>query len=99
MLQYIHVNYQSPISLDDIAETVSLSKSSVLNLFQKNIHTSPINYLVHYRLKRAAKLLVTTQSNVSEIARDTGFENIGYFCRKFKEVFRMMPGEYRKREG
>lgn len=99
MLQYIHKNYPYQISLDDIAETVSLSKSSVLNIFHKNIHTSPIGYLVHYRLKRAAKLLATTQSSVSAIASDAGFENIGYFCRKFKEVFQMTPGEYRKREG
>lgn len=97
MLQYIHKNYLYPISLDDIAETVALSKSSVLNIFQKNIHTSPIQYLVNYRLKQAAKLLATTRSNVSTIAGDTGFENIGYFCRKFKEVFQMTPGEYRKR--
>lgn len=97
MLQYIHQNYLYPISLDDIAETVALSKSSVLNIFQKNIHTSPIQYLVNYRLKRAAKMLAATRSSVSTIARDTGFENIGYFCRKFKEVFQLTPGEYRKR--
>lgn len=97
MLQYIHKNYLYPISLDEIAETVALSKSSVLNIFQKNIHTSPIQDLVNYRLKRAAKLLATTRSSVSSIAGDTGFENIGYFCRKFKEVFQMTPGEYRKR--
>lgn len=99
MMQYIHKNYPHQISLDELAETVNLSKSSVLNIFQKNIHTSPIDYLIHYRLKRAAKLLVTTRISVSEIARETGFENIGYFCRKFKEVFQMTPGEYRKREG
>lgn len=98
MLQYIHKNYPYQISLDDIAETVSLGKSSVLNIFHKNIHTSPIRYLVHYRLKCAAKLLATTQVSVSAIAHDTGFENTGYFCRKFKEVFRVTPGEYRKRE-
>lgn len=97
MLQYIHKNYPYPIMLEDIAETVALGKSSVLNLFQQNIHTSPIRYLVHYRLKRAAKLLITTQSGVSTIAHDTGFENVGYFCRKFKEVFQMTPGEYRKK--
>lgn len=96
MLQYIHKNYSYPITLEDIANTVTLSKSSVLNIFNKNIHTSPVNYLVNYRLKCAAKLLVTTQNSVSSIARDTGFENIGYFCRKFKEVFRVTPGKYRK---
>ncbi len=96
MLQYIHKNYPNQISLDDIAETVALGKSSVLSIFHKNIHTSPINYLVNYRLKRAAKLLVTTQGSVAAIAHDTGFENVGYFCRKFKEVFQVTPGEYRK---
>ncbi|MCI8801273.1 AraC family transcriptional regulator [Acetatifactor muris] len=96
MMQFIHKNYSRQISLDDIAETVTLSKSSVLNLFNKNIHTSPINYLVNYRLKRAAKLLMGTEDSVSAIARDTGFENIGYFCRKFKETFQVTPGEYRK---
>lgn len=96
MLQYIHKNYPNQISLDDIAETVALGKSSVLSIFHKNIHTSPINYLVNYRLKRAAKLLVTTQGSVAAIAHDTGFENVGYFCRKFKEVFQATPGEYRK---
>lgn len=99
MLQYIHKNYPNQISLDDIAETVALGKSSVLSIFHKNIHTSPINYLVNYRLKRAAKLLVTTQNSVAAIAHDTGFENVGYFCRKFKEVFQATPGEYRKADG
>lgn len=96
MLQYIHNNYPNRISLDDIAKTVALGKSSVLSIFHRNIHTSPINYLVNYRLKRAAKLLGTTQNSVSAIARDTGFENVGYFCRKFKETFDVTPGEYRR---
>lgn len=98
MMQYIHKNYPFPISLDDIAKTVALSKSSVLHIFNNNIHVSPVNYLIGYRLKRAAKLLATTQDSVALIARDTGFENTGYFCRKFKEIFHMTPGEYRKRE-
>ena len=96
MMQYIHRNYPSPISLDDIAGAVSLSKSSVRNLFSRNIHTSPIDYLIQYRLGQAAKLLAATENSVSSVARDTGFENIGYFCRKFKEVFRLTPSEYRK---
>ncbi len=97
MMQYIHKNYPERISLDDIAKTAALSKSSVLNIFNKYLHTSPISYLVNYRLKRAAKLLITTDSSVAIIAQETGFENVGYFCRKFKELFHMTPGEYRKK--
>ena len=98
MLQYIHKNYPYQISLDDIANTVTLSKSSVLNIFNKNIHTSPVNYLVNYRLKCAAKLLAITEDSVLSIAHETGFENVGYFCRKFKDTFQLTPGEYRKRK-
>ena len=98
MLQYIHKNYPYQITLDDIAKTVTLSKSSVLNIFHKKIHTSPVNYLLHYRLKCAAKLLAATEDSVLSIAHDTGFENVGYFCRKFKDTFQFTPGEYRKRK-
>lgn len=98
MMQFIQNNYAKQISLDDIADTVMLSKSSVLNVFKNQIHTSPIQYLVNYRLKRGAKLLATTENSVSSIARDTGFDNTGYFCRKFKERFQLTPSEYRKKK-
>ena len=96
MMQYIHENYPKMITLDDLTGVVMMSKSSVLNIFQKYLHTSPINYLVNYRLKQAARLLVTTENSISVIAQNTGFENTGYFCRKFKELFHKTPGEYRK---
>ena len=96
MMQYIHKNYSEHISLEDIAKTVFLSKSSALSIFKKYLDTSPINYLVNYRLKRAAKLLATTDNSILSISQDTGFDNVGYFCRKFKELFRLTPSEYRK---
>lgn len=97
MMQYIHKNYFQNISLNDIANTVSLSKSSALNIFNRYLKISPISYLVNYRLKRAATLLTSTENSVYSIAHDTGFENIGYFCRKFRGLYEMTPGEYRKK--
>lgn len=96
MMQYIHQNYARTITLEELAQTVLLSKSSVLNIFQKQLHTSPIHYLVNYRLTRASKLLTETENSVAQIAHDTGFENNGYFCRKFKDLFQLTPSEYRK---
>jgi len=96
MMQYIHDNYSGQITLDDIAGTVLISKSSVLNIFRTYLHTSPINYVVKYRLKRASKLLVDTENSVCTIAQETGFENIGYFCRRFKKLYGVTPIYYRK---
>ena len=97
MMQYIHKNYAEHITLADIAQTVSVSKSSALNIFNKYLHISPVSYLINYRLKRAAKLLASTDSSIYSIASNTGFENVGYFCRSFKELFGVTPSEYRKK--
>ncbi len=97
MMQYIHKNYSEHITLSDIARTVSVSKSSALNIFNKYLSISPVSYLINYRLKRAAKLLASTDSSIYSIAHDTGFENVGYFCRGFKDLFGVTPSEYRKK--
>ena len=97
MMQYMHKNYSEHITLADIAQTVSVSKSSALNIFNKYLHISPVSYLINYRLKRAAKLLASTDSSIYSIASNTGFENVGYFCRSFRELFGVTPSEYRKK--
>ena len=97
MMQYIHKNYSEHITLADIAQTVSVSKSSALNIFNKYLRISPVSYLINYRLKRAAKLLASTDGSIYSIASNTGFENVGYFCRSFKELFGVTPSEYRKK--
>lgn len=57
---------------------------------------SPIDYVIHYKLKQAAHLLDTTENTILSIAQSTGFDNVSYFCRKFKDVFKLTPSEYRK---
>ena len=98
MLQYIHKNYQNNLTLEDLSHLVSLSKSSVLNLFNEYVRMSPIDYVLHYKLKLAAHLLDTTENTISYIAGSTGFNNVGFFCRKFKEVFKLTSSQYRKSE-
>ena len=96
MMQYVHTHYAGKVTLEELAGEVSISKSSAMKLFRQYLHTSPIDYLIGYRLKQAAKLLTTTRGSVSTIAEQTGFENVGYFCRKFKAVFSQTPSQYRR---
>ena len=97
MMQYIHQNYSYSISLDDIAGYAGISKSTVLNLFHKYLHITPINYLISYRLNEAARLLSKTEKKVNTISIETGFNNVDYFCRLFKKHYHLTPTEYRKR--
>lgn len=98
MMQYIHGHYSSRISLQDIADAASISKSEALHCFRTGIGSSPVAYLIDYRMNRAADLLLATHMSVSKIALECGIDNTGYFCRQFKQVFGMTPSEFRKKE-
>ena len=96
MMQFIHSNYNKEINLGDISQTVLIGKSTVLRLFHRYIHISPIAYLIQYRLKKAARMISSTEKKISVIAKETGFRSDGYFCRKFKEFYGVSPQTYRK---
>jgi len=96
MLRFIHDHYQEPLTLQSIADSVYISKSSALQVFHQGVQQSPITYLIHYRLKQAAQLLRSTEKSVSAIAAESGFSSAGYFCRKFRKHYSCTPNEYRK---
>lgn len=98
MLQYIHDHYAEELTLDMIAASALLSKSSALNIFQSGIRISPVAYLIQYRLSQAAKLLYTTQKSIAVIAAETGFTSTGYFCRKFRQYYHISATEYRNQK-
>lgn len=52
-------------------------------------------YLLEYRLSKAAGLLETSGLSISEIAAKTGFCDVSYFIKKFKEKTRITPNAYR----
>ncbi len=98
MMQYIHDHYMEALTLEEIAASVSVSKSSALHIFQSGIHIPPVAYLIQYRLTQAAEQLSTTKKSISSIAEETGFTSSGYFCRKFRQHYHISPNEYRKKK-
>ena len=95
MMQYIHENYNHELSLDEIASHIGVSKSTALNLFQRFLHTTPVSYLIGYRLQAASRLLKNTNKKVKTIAYESGFRNVDYFCRLFKKRYHLTPSDYR----
>lgn len=96
MMQFIHANYSRQVVLKEIADCVHISESSALQLFRQGIQLSPVAYLIQYRLKRAADLLVNTNKTVANIAYETGFSDAGYFCRTFRKYYQQSAIQYRK---
>lgn len=94
MMQFIHSNYPESISLLDIAKVGEVSISTALNLFRNVLNTSPVNYLICYRLRKAALLLTNTEKSKCH-SIETGFSNTDYFCKTFKRMYSLTPTEYR----
>lgn len=95
MLSFIKGNYNRDISLNDIAQSASISKSEASRCFQSYLATSPVNYLVNYRIQKAMQLLRTTEMTVEAISLECCFGSSAYFCKLFRSRTGMTPKQYR----
>lgn len=96
MMQYITAHFAQKVTLAGIAAAAGISKSEALRCFHKTLQTTPVQFLLHYRLGRARDLLLHTDDTVTAIAIACGFENISYFVRQFAAHFGMTPKAYRQ---
>lgn len=96
MLSFIHRNYASPITLQEIADAAHLSLSECTRSFKKTIRTTPYDYLITYRIKKGGELLTSTDRTVTEIAGKIGFNHVNHFVQSFKKYHGRTPKEFRK---
>ncbi|WP_058302087.1 AraC family transcriptional regulator [Gorillibacterium timonense] len=97
MVKFIEEQYQKQIYLKDIAASANISSRECLRCFHKITKTSPIQYLLNYRLSRASLLLSSEPfKTVTEIAYSCGFKSSSYFTKMFRLHFLVSPTEYKK---
>ena len=94
MMEHIADHYSGHLSLEDIAAAASISKSEALRCFRQCLNTTPVGYLIAYRLHRAAAALRRGEENITRVAYDCGFENVSYFCKMFRRQFGLPPKAY-----
>ena len=94
--KYIEMHYNEDISIKKMADLCNISQSHFMRFFKDNIGNSFIDYLNDYRLITASRLLTGSDSMITDIAIQCGFNNISYFNRLFKKKYNMSPGKFRK---
>ena len=97
VLQYIGEHYGSPIRLSELAELVNMNEQYFCRYFKKNIGKTITEYINVIRVEKAATALAETEDKIIDIAAACGFDNTGYFIRRFKKEKGMTPSEYRKK--
>ena len=95
MADYIYMNYQEKIALEEIAAAGNISKSKCGSLFKAYAGYTPVDFLNLYRLKISTELLVATDKSIAEISSTCGFGQQSYYNRLFLREYNMTPKEYR----
>jgi AraC-like DNA-binding protein len=78
----------------DFSKEIGLSKSQLNRKVTALTGYSPNEFINTYRLNKALKLIERNQSNISEIAFETGFSTPSYFSKCFQKKFGVLPSEY-----
>ncbi|MBQ8509756.1 MAG: helix-turn-helix transcriptional regulator [Clostridia bacterium] len=94
-LGYINSHMSSPMTIDEIADYVKVSKYYFCREFRKETGFTVVRYINNLRCREAERLLRSSEMTVGEIARACGFENLSYFTRTFKAVTGHTPSEVR----
>lgn len=98
-ITFIQENYPSPLSLEEIAASVHLSKSECCRLFKRIMGQTPFEYLLHFRIAQACDIMINSQRNdesISDLAGRVGFNSASYFNKLFKEYIGCTPSDFRK---
>ncbi|WP_433615862.1 AraC family transcriptional regulator [Paenibacillus cellulositrophicus] len=95
-LHYIHDHYAEPLKLKELAGQINMSEGHFCRFFKQMTQKSPVEYVNHYRVLKACKLLENTDKKIVEVAMDVGFDNLSYFITVFKHHKGCTPSKYRK---
>lgn len=92
---YIDAHITEKISLDDISNSLYISKSHIERSFKKEYNQTPIAYWANQRISQVASMLVTTNYSLAQIAQMLGFSDVKYMSKSFKKIKGKTPMEYR----
>lgn len=96
MLNWVHQHYAEKILLDDIARAGQLSRSECCRYFKRMLKKTPLNYVTDYRIQKSLILLQQSDSNVTDVAYQVGFNSTSYFIDKFRNTIGMTPLAYKR---
>ena len=94
-ITFIEQNFQNDISIEDIANFCSLNRSYFGKIFRDATGQSPQDFLIHYRMTKAAELLKLTEFSIKDISNAVGYANQLHFSRAFKKIYQASPRQWR----
>ncbi len=96
VLSYIRTNFDTQITLDDMASAAGMSPKYFCYFFKEMTAKTPVEYLNLYRIEKASAKLLKSDLSVTAIAFSCGFNDLSYFIKTFKQIKGVTPAKFRK---
>ena len=94
--KYLRENYMYELSLDSVADILSISPAYLSTQFKKYQHIGFLDCLTEVRIQAACELLTDPLRPTTEVAGMVGYEDASYFARAFKKKTGLTPTQYRR---
>jgi transcriptional regulator GlxA family with amidase domain len=92
----MEANLEEPMSLDELAVHVGLSRRQLERLFQRHLHQAPTRYYLDLRLSRARQLLLQTSMSIVDVALACGFVSAPHFSKCYRDHYAVAPRDERR---
>lgn len=94
-LELMQKNIEEPLSIDELAGWLNISKRQLERRFCRFVGATPTRYYLELRLTRARQLILQSNRPITDIAIATGFCSFANFHRRFRDFFGVAPSNYR----
>ncbi len=95
IFKHVNANFKSHISLDEIADKVSMTVPAFCRYFKKVTGKTFTKLVNEYRVVHATKLLSESKMSITEVCFECGFNNFSHFNKLFKEFTGKSASKYR----
>lgn len=98
IMNYCSENYNKPLSLNILAKELHLNKYYISHVMSNKLNIGFNDYINSLRVSGACKLLVKSDSSITEISEAVGFNTLRTFNRAFSKQMNCTPSEYRRKK-
>jgi two-component system response regulator YesN len=97
VIEIVKKRIETKITLNQLAHELNMSETHLCRIFKQDTGKSIINYIIDYKLSKAAEMLKNTDLQIKEIASEIGIHDPFYFNRSFKKIYGVSPSQFRKK--
>ncbi|TFE29910.1 helix-turn-helix domain-containing protein [Cohnella luojiensis] len=97
VIAHIESHCEQLLTVPQLAAVAGMSAGHFSRVFKSFMRKTPMDYVNHFRIQKAAYLLQNSKLSITEVAMEVGLANFSYFTKRFKSIYDCTPSQFRKK--